>query len=519
MPARTSLPRSAGLLLSALLLSACATPAPSPPAPAPAVAPGTVEPAPEVGQDCVHVTLLHLNDIYEITPVGGGRWGGPARVATIRKKLASENPNTFALLAGDLFSPSALGTARVEGERLAGRQMVAVLNEMGLDYATFGNHEFDLRENDFEARLGEARFRWFSANVTDADGRPFPGVPLHEVIEAKGPAGTARIGLIGVTYDGIQPDYVRFSDALEAVRERVEVLRDSVDAFVAVTHLQLRQDVELAEKVPELDLILGGHDHENYLLRRGSDMTPIYKADANVRTVWVHRLAIDPGTDEVDIESELVEVTDAIPDDPATTAVVGEWLEIGFAGFRASGFDPEALVVTVPEELDGLEVSVRNRATALTELIVAGMVAEVEEADGAILNSGSIRIDDVIPSGPLTQYDVIRILPFGGPVVEVEMTGDLLLRLLDRGRANQGGGGYLQLAGFREDDDGSWRTDRGPVTPSGRYRVAISDFLLTGQEQGLDFLTRSDPGLMVVAERRDVRMALIDELRRRYGGR
>ena len=49
--------------------------------------------------------------------------------------------------------------------------------------------------------------------------------------------------------------------------------------------------------------------------------------------------------------------------------------------------------------------------------------------------------------------------------------------------------------------------------------MAISDFLLTGQEQGLDFLTRADPGLTVVAERRDVRMALIDELRRRYGGR
>jgi 5'-nucleotidase len=495
-----------------LLATGCAS---APPATDPT--PDDAGPRGPHGEGRVRVTLLHLNDIYEITPVGGGRWGGAARVATLRSRLVAENPNTFTVLAGDLLSPSALGTARVEGRRLAGRQMVAVLNEMGLDYATFGNHEFDLREEDFRARLGEARFEWFSANVTDASGRPFPGVPLHRIIEARGPAGTVRVGLIGVTYDGIQPDYVRFSDVKEAVRGRVGALRGDVDAFVAVTHLQLRQDIELAEQVPELDLILGGHEHENYLLRRGSDMTPIYKADANVRTVWVHRLAIDPETDDVDVDSELVEITDALPDDPATAAVVAEWQQIGFAGFRRSGFEPDAIVGTVPDALDGLESSVRQRPTALTELIVAGMAAEVEGGAGAILNSGSIRIDDVLPPGPVTQYDVIRILPFGGPVVEVEMQGELLLRVLDQGQANAGGGGYLLLAGFERDREGNWETSGRRLLPSERYRLAISDFLLTGQEQGLEFLTRDDPALTVLGSRRDVRLALIDELRRRYG--
>ena len=517
MPTPKRTPRPLLTLLLILAATGCATGTgasgtspddrPLPPA---GGAPGT--------EERIHVTLLHLNDVYEITPVGGGRWGGPARVATLRQRLTAENPNTFTLLAGDIFSPSALGTARVEGERLAGRQMVAVLNEMGLDYATFGNHEFDLDEEAFFDRVAESRFGWFSANVTDRAGQPFPGVPRHRVIEARSPAGAVRIGLIGVTYDGIQPEYVRFGDALESVRDRVDVLRDSVDVFVAVTHLQLRQDVELAERVPELDLILGGHDHENYRLERGPDMTPIYKADANARTVWVHRLAFDPVDGAVEIASELLEVTDEIPDDPATRAVVEEWLDIGFAGFESSGFDPAAVVATVPEPLDGLEVSVRNRPTALTELIVAGMAAEVDGSDGAILNSGSVRIDDVIPPGPLTEYDVIRILPFGGPVVEVQLTGELLVRALDQGQANVGGGGYLQTAGFERGSDGTWETGGRPVQPDERYRVAIAAFLLTGQEQGLAFLNQDDPAVEVIGEGRDVRMALIDEVRRRFGG-
>jgi len=61
-------------------------------------------------------------------------------------------------LGGDLFSPSAIGTALYEGDRLAGRQMVDVLNHFELDYATFGNHEFDIKESQFHQRMQEAKF-------------------------------------------------------------------------------------------------------------------------------------------------------------------------------------------------------------------------------------------------------------------------------------------------------------------------------------------------------------------------
>lgn len=78
--------------------------------------------------------------------------------------------------------PSAIGTAQYEGDRLAGRQMVDVLNHFELDYATFGNHEFDVKENQFNQRMKEAKFTWVSSNVFAADGQPYAGVKQNLVI-------------------------------------------------------------------------------------------------------------------------------------------------------------------------------------------------------------------------------------------------------------------------------------------------------------------------------------------------
>ena len=506
------------LLCATVALAGCSSPRASGPSGAPtadpAAAPRTVATR---GTD-IRVTIVQLNDLYEITPVSGGRRGGPARVATLLRRLEAWNPNTIAVLAGDFLSPSALGIARVDGEPLAGRQMVEVLDTMGLDYATFGNHEFDLDEELLRDRIGASGFEWFSANVRDQQGVPFAGVDDVELLRFVGSAGdTLRLGLIGVTRPEMAPDWVQVRDPVVEARRMVDLLADSTQALVALTHLSLSQDVALAEALPELDLIMGGHDHENVLLRRGPTLTPIAKADANVRSVFVHELRWDPRTSTLDVESRLVPITDDIPDDPTTVGVVDRWLRAGWAGFRDDGFEPGEVVAEVTEPLDGLESTVRNRSTTLTDIIVAGMRAEVPGVSGAILNAGSIRIDDVIAPGALTQYDVIRTLPFGGPVVEVEMTGLLLARVLTQGQRNVGEGGFLHLAGFDLDGE-TWHVDGEPLDPTASYRVAIADYLVSGREQGLDFLNPDNPALTIIAEHRDVRLVLIDELERRYGG-
>lgn len=473
--------------------------------------------ASDLPDSVVPITLIHLNDVYEITPVSGGREGGLARVATLRKQLLAENPNTFMLLAGDLFSPSALGTANVDGERLAGRQTVSVMNAIGLDFMTFGNHEFDLNQERFLKRLAESEFTWFSSNVFDANGQPFPGVAKNHILTVTDDKGQeVRIGLFGLTLGSNPQDYVTYTDPFAAAAEQVAEFRGQVDILIGLTHLAVEDDTKLSQQFPEIDLIIGGHEHENMRVEPGPGLAPVFKADANARTVYIHRLLYDTAGGELEINSRLQPVTDAIPDDPEALQVVNQWTELGFEGFRASGFNPEQIITRVDIALDGLEASVRNKPTELTQIIATAMLNAAPGAELSIYNGGSIRIDDIIPPGSLTEYDVIRILPFGGETVSVEMTGTLLKQVLDQGRANAGNGGYLQTANVATDGSGNWFISGEPLAETRAYLVAINDFLLTGNEQGLDYLTPDNSGLKVLETHGDIRKATIEQLKAEF---
>jgi 5'-nucleotidase / UDP-sugar diphosphatase len=462
------------------------------------------------------VTILHFNDVYEITPVDGGKAGGLARVAAFRARLKASHPALITTLGGDYLSPSALGTARVNGERLSGRQMVAVLNLVGLDWATLGNHEFDVPEAAFHARVAESKFHIVSSNVTDAAGAPFAGIVTDALVPVKTPTGVVRIGLIGLTIDSTKQPWVRYAPPVDAARAAVARLNGKADVIVALTHLALDGDRQIAEQVPEIDLILGGHEHENWVIERGPRLTPIVKADANVRTVAVvtvrvprrprHGGAAKAGARPV-ISTYLERIDDTMTEGPRTAAEVRRWKDLAFDAFRKDGFEPEAVVAVIAEPLEAREAIIRNGPTGMTALILNAMRQEAGTSIG-IFNSGSIRLDDELHAGPVTQYDVIRVLPFGGKVLRATFTGALLSRVLQTGEQNKGTGGYLQTAGIPA-----------TIDPAGRYTLAISDFLLTGGEANLGFLTRQNTEISDITDLRDIRVAVIQEIKRRNPGR
>jgi 5'-nucleotidase len=447
------------------------------------------------------ITILHFNDVYEIGPVEAGKAGGLARVANFRARLKARVPNLITTLGGDYLSPSAIGTARVSGERLAGRQMVSVLNVLGLDWATFGNHEFDVSEAAFRARLAESKFHLVSSNVTDAAGAPFPGTVSSAVVPVKTASGTIRVGLLGLTIDMNRQPWVRYAPPVDSARRAVAELKGRSDVIVALTHLTLAGDREIAEQVPEIDVILGGHEHENWLIERGPRFTPIVKADSNVRTVAVVTLRIPRKGARPIVTATIERIDDRVPEGPRTRAEVRKWTDLAFEAFRKDGLEPSALVANIAAPLDGREAAVRNGPTDLAQLIARAMRRE-GGTELAILNSGSIRIDDILPAGPVTVYDVIRVLPFGGKILKATFTGALLQKVLQIGEQNKGTGGYLQTLGVPA-----------PIDPAGRYTVALTDFLLTGGEANLGFLTRQNPEITDVSELRDIRMAVIDELK------
>ncbi len=498
-------------LACAAVLAGCAATAPSAVLPAPiSAAPGDVT-----------FTILQFNDVYEITPVEGGRSGGLARVAALRQRLLAADPNTLTVIAGDFFGPSALGTARVDGQRLNGRQMVAVLNAVGVDVAALGNHEFDVSEADFRARLAESRFPYVSANVAPPAGsEPYPNVSASVVLPVVvAPGDTLRVGVVSAVIPSTLKPYVVYAPPVEALAAETARLAPRTDVVVALTHLAFADDATVAATVPGVDLVLGGHEHENVRAYRGPRLVPVLKADANARTVYVHRVTVHRATGAVDVASDLVAITDALPDDPSVAAEVARWVEAGTAGFRADGFEPTRVVTLTGEDLDGREATVRTRPARLGTLIAEAFRA-VSAADApvaALFNGGSVRVDDVIPAGPFTEYDAIRVLPFGGEVVTVRMPGALLARVLAQGEANTGSGGYLQTAGIGRTPAG-WTVGGAPLDEAQLYTVATSDFLVSGRETGLEYLNaETNPDIVAVGRHGDVRRALIGHLARVYG--
>jgi 5'-nucleotidase/UDP-sugar diphosphatase len=466
-------------------------------------------------QAAATVTILHINDVYEIDAIEGGRVGGLSRTATVLRRLESTQPPVLMTLGGDYLSPAAVASAIVDGEALAGRQMVDVLNHVGLDWAVFGNHEFDVSESAFRSRLAESKFRVIASNVSDVNGRPFPGTVRSAVVPLKAANREVRLGLIGLTMPATIRPWVRYSAPLDAAREQLGQLKGKVDAVIALTHLTLEDDQELVTELPGIDVVLGGHEHENWLLRRGPDFTPIVKADANVRSAAVVTLTFGRADTRPSVSSRLEIIDQRIEAAADVQKVVRKWMTLALDAFRATGFDLQRRIAIIGEPLDGRESTVRNQPGRLTDLITAAFDREGGGVDVAIVNGGSIRLDDIMQPGPVTEYEVLRILPFGGVVTRAAVDGALLRSVLDIGLTNRGTGGFLHARGA-ELSGSQWMIAGKPLDVSRRYTVATTDFLLSGGETNLGFLTRTNPGVHDVQDLRDVRLALIAELRRQY---
>ena len=406
--------------------------------------------------------FLQLNDVYEISPTENGKAGGMARVATIRQKLLNENPNTYTVMSGDFLSPSVIGTLKYEGKGIKGRQMVDVMNALGVNLVCFGNHEFDLDYVDLQARMDESKFEWISSNAFHQVGEGIE--PFHrtgsddffdeyKILNIKdGASGeSAKVGIWSVVLDANKKDYVSYSDVFDRSKNIIDsMLTGKTDVTVGITHVAVETDKELAKQNPSVSLIMGGHEHNNQIHQVGK--TTIAKADANAKTVYVHRCSYNLKTKQVTISSQLVKIDDTIAEEPTVAAVVKKWEDIMNASFKAQGFNPTETIAVVSEALDGREASIRLTQTNLG-LAIAKSLSEAAKkpVDCSFFNAGSIRIDDQL-KGNLTQADIVRVMPFGGKMVEFDIKGSELKKVLLAGLLSKGRGGYLQWDKISYDD-------------------------------------------------------------------
>ena len=468
--------------------------------------------------------FIQINDIYEINALQGGKSGGIARIATFIQSCKKRYP-TYSFVAGDFLSPSVMGTAVVDGERLSGKQMIDGLNAIGIDYVTFGNHEFDIGEIALQKRINESKFVWFSSNVKRIDNSPFysdsAGFKKYfpSSIYINSPQKEFSVSLFSLTLPSNTPPYSRFHRYDTILQALLPSLSKKNGMIIGLTHLSAAEDIDLLEKFPAVRLSMGGHEHENMYLT-SSHKSFVAKADANGKSIYKH-LIYRNKKNKLEIRSELIKIDESIQADPKVMVLVQNWEEKVYGAFRKQGMEPTRNVCFLIDTLNGMESSIRYEQNSMGYAVNRALTLQ-NGADASFINAGAIRIDDKV-IGPITELDVIRIMPFGNKIVEVEMKGELLVKMIKSNNDRKGLGGYLQYSPNIIFQDESVFLNNSPIENEKIYKIRTIEFLLSGKELKLEYFTPSNPSIYRVTsilndakEQLDLRMAFIQDLKFRY---
>jgi 5'-nucleotidase len=451
----------------------------------------TVAPKPEP----TRFKILQLNDVYKIEGLEGGQVGGLARVRTLRKLLESVGTRVLVMHGGDALFPS------VMSKYLEAKPMIDVLNLLDGDAAKFdpwlmigfGNHELDQStDRILLERLKESQFVWVVSNTdyckSANDCQPFRvvGAPVSETVVID--VGSRKVGVMGLLYP-VQKPYARSTDVVAAARDTFDVLSQAgADVTIAITHEDMRDDVRLMQEMPGIDAVIGGHDH--LFTQQWSGTAWITKADADAKSVIVYDVTID--ADGRMNTTPLRVVLDAtIAKDPDVDARVQQWMAT--LSEKLGGNDT---VGRTENLLEGVEPAVRGRETALGNLLTDIMRQQMS-TDIAILNGGSVRINDNIPPGPISKYDMEGVFYYKNTIVATRVTGQQLLDMLRNSvsRADAGDGRFLQISGFRfayHPRDGTFVVEPSDVEVNGKpldvnatYSLATTDYVYEhGTEDG-----------------------------------
>ncbi|HEY3283489.1 MAG TPA: bifunctional UDP-sugar hydrolase/5'-nucleotidase [Armatimonadota bacterium] len=214
--------------------------------------------------DYVLLTILHTNDVHGRVVTGANledtRRGGLARVASMVTGIRAQMPNVLLFDSGDCLH----GTPVEYSSQ--GQAIIAAMNTLGYDAATYGNHEFDWGQEAALKAVSQATFPYVSTNVVDgATGKPWGLARRYMIKEVEG----LRIALFGLTtLETVALEWpplisnVRLDDPLQAARELVPQLRQQADIVICLSHLGYKADLAMAAAVPGIDIILGGHSHD-----------------------------------------------------------------------------------------------------------------------------------------------------------------------------------------------------------------------------------------------------------------
>lgn len=514
------------------------------PATAASATPWLDKPAAPAGTDIAHVRVLSINDFHGQIPdsdakVDGVDIGGAATLAAYVQRERAGNPNgTVFVSAGDM-----MGASPPESQLLRHHSTVAVLNAMGLDLATFGNHEFDKgyaetirvifgdeayaaaraaqglaplptkrrrrgASASVDAKAGAKHvaaargkeawpgspFPWVSANVVDAKTKK-PILPPYVIREIDG----VKVAFVGATTKDLKnvtvakgiPN-IESLDPATAINAYIpEIKAKGAKAIVVVVHEggeASKQDptnvtgpiADLAKALdPEVDAVISGHSHKEYATTIAGKQ--VIQAGNYAKALGVVELGVDRKTGQVvSSSSRLVRNDEKGIQPDAKIAAMS-------LRFHAAVAPKTERVVTK------LSAPLTRAASPAGETTLGSLIADAQRAmaktDIALMNNGGVR-QDLDFTGPLKWGPLFGVQPFANIITRMELTGAEVLETLEQQFPSEGDPKTLQISGMTVHLDMTRpkgqriakvvMADGSTLDPAKTYTVAANSFLADG---------------------------------------
>ncbi len=415
-----------------------------------------------------NLTLLHTNDLHghifpfaytetersknEVASVGGA-----ARRATLVRRLRRETKNPVLLLdSGDTFTRGPLTNA------YEGIADVEAMNAVGYDLAALGNNEFKAKDgyeiNDAPGAqsallqvVKRSHFHWLCANAKDDKKASLEGVLPYVVREIQG----VKVGFLGLTAPRVatypQARGWTISDPISTAKEWIPIVRRHCDILIAMTHIGVDLDKQLAAETAGIDAIVGGDSHT--FLYKALEVAntegkkiPIVQAGefgVNLGRFDLHFLRANTGQWTLaDFTSQLIPVGADIPEAPDVVAALQPYL---LPMLKVVGHLDKANIGATPAE----------RLQKTNQFIVDAM-RHHSGADYALHKNDNLF--EFFRRTTVTRYDVFAIMPFKNYVVEANLTGAEIQNLQKKVT-------NTVLSGNKE-----------ALDPAKTYKVAFADF-------------------------------------------
>lgn len=409
------------------------------------------------------LTILHTNDFHarfepiskydsgcsEDSNAEGKCFGGSARLVTALADARARSNNSILVDGGDQFQGTLFYTY------YKGKLAAEMMNKLGYDGMTVGNHEFDDGPEVLRGFMDAVEFPVLMSNA-DFSGEELLADKLLKstVIER----GGEKIGLIGLTPQDTDelaspgPNII-FTDPSEAVQVEVDKLTEmGVNKIIVLSHSGYGVDQKVAANTSGVDVIVGGHS--NTYLSNTSDRaegpyptmvgsTAIVSAYAYGKFLGELNVTFNDAGEIVEAAGEPIIMDAAVAEDEATKARIAE---------AAAPLDEirNRIVAEAAEAIDGERGSCRAGECTMGNLIADAMLDRVKDqgVQIAIQNGGGIRAS--IDAGEVTMGEVLTVLPFQNTLSTFQVTGETIVAALENGvsQHEEGAGRFPQVAGM-----------------------------------------------------------------------